>query len=161
MEVYMPGPFTVQVATTLIRENPGWSAQEIVRDALSRGIIGSKGRYPIAGQAGALVKMYIGGRLPEVQRNEQQRPYRYYPKGAVYVQPPSKPTSEPITFRPTQRQEEILTALTETKKFSSRSEAVHWLLDKGIASKQGDISKIMETYREIERMQREVQQIGQ
>ncbi len=157
----MPDPFSAKVATTLIRENPGWSARDIVKDALRHGIIGSKGRNPVAGQVGALSKMYNSGRLPEVQRDEQQSPYRYYPKGAVRVQFPPKPTPEPVTFRPTLQEEEILTALTETKRFSSRSEAVHWLLDKGIASKQGDISKIMETYREIERMRREVQQIGQ
>ena len=152
----MSGPFASQVATRLIMENPGWYAKEIVKDGLNRGIIGGT----VQGQVGALVKLYNGGSLPEVWRDEQQRPYRYYPKGSVVVQQLPKPISEPITFRPTSEQEEILTALTETRKCSSRSEAIHWLLSEGIASKQGDIRRIVQTHREIERLRREVQQIG-
>ena len=156
----MASPFTSQVATKLIRENPGWSAQEIVKDALDRGIIGSRGRNHMAGQVGALAKMHNSGSLTEVWRAEHQRPYRYYPKDAAIVQQQPKPVSEPITFRPTPEQEEILTALTETKRFLSRSEAVQWLLAQGIASKQGDIYRIVQTYREIERLRSEVQEIG-
>jgi hypothetical protein len=156
----MPSSFTAQLATRLITENPGRSAQEIVRDALDSGIIGSRGRNRIAGQVGALVKMYNRGNLPEVRRDEQQRPYRYYPRGAATAQPPSKPICEPVTFRPTLEQEEVLTALTETRRFSSRSEAVIWLLNQGIAANQGDIRRITQTYAEIERLRRQVQQIG-
>ncbi len=152
----MPSPLTAHVATRLVEENPGWPAQEIIRDGLDRGIIGGT----VTGQVGALTKLYNSGSLPEVRRDERQRPYRYYPKGAVVVPQLQKPVSEPITFRPTPEQEEILTALTETKKCSSRSEAVHWLLNQGIASKQGDIRRIVQTYREIERLRREAQQIG-
>ena len=155
----MPSSFTAQVATKLIVENPGRTAQQIVRDALDRGIISSRGRNRIAGQVGALAKMYNDGRLLEVRRDEQQRPYRYYPKGSVTVHPPSKPVAEPVTFRPTLVQEEVLTALTETRRFSSRSEAVVWLIDEGIAAKQSYVDRITQTYREIERLRRQVKQV--
>ena len=155
----MASPFSAQVATRLIRENPGRSAEEIVRDALDGGIISTRGRNRTAGQKGALVKMYKGGRLPEVWRDEQHRPYLYYPKETTSVQQLPKPISEPITFRPTPKQEEILTALTDTRKFSSRSEAIIWLLDQGIAANQEDIRRIIDAYTEIEHLRRKVQQI--
>jgi metal-responsive CopG/Arc/MetJ family transcriptional regulator len=151
--------FSPQVATRLISENPGRSAQEIVRDALDRGVIRTRGRNRIAGQVGALAAMYNRRRLPEVWRDEHHRPYRYYLKGATSVQPSPKLISEPITFRPTPRQEEILTALTETRKFSSRSEAIIWILDQGIAANQEDIRRIIDAYKEIEQLRRKVQQI--
>ena len=153
----MPSPLTGQVATRLIMENNGRTAKEIIRDGLDRGIIGGT----VAGQVGALVKLYIhSGSLPEVRRDEQKRPYRFYLKGSTVVQQIPKLISEPVTFRPTSEQEEILAALTETRKCSNRSEAVDWLLKEGIASRQEDIRKILQTYREIERLRQEVQQIG-
>jgi len=152
----MPGPFTSQVATRLIMENPWRCAEEIVRDGFDRGII--KGTFP--GQRGALAKLYNSGSLPEIRRDESKRPYRYYPKGADVVQQISEPISEPISFRPTSEQKEILKALTETGKCANWSEAVNWLLSAGIVSKQEDIHRIKQTYREIERLRREVQQIG-
>ena len=152
----MSGPLTVEVATKLVLENTGRSPQEIIRDGLDRGII----RGTVAGQVGALAKLYNSGRLQEVWRDEQQRPYRYYTKGSVVVPLSPKPISEPITFRPTPEQEEILDALTETRNCSSRSEAVHWLLNQGMASKQKAIHGILQKYRAIERLRREAQQIG-
>jgi len=153
----MSGPLTPQVATSLVRGNNGGTAQEIIRDGLDRGII----RGTVAGQKGALVKLYKGRKLHEVKRDERQRPYRYYLRGSAVIQQPSPSTSESIvTFRSTSEQEEILTALTETRKFSNRSEAVQWLLIEGIASKRGDIHRIVQTYREIERLRKEAQQIG-
>ncbi len=153
----MPSSLTAQVATKLIMENNGRTAKEIIRDGLDRGII----RGTVAGQVGALVKLYIhSGSLPDVRRDEQRRPYRYYLKGSTVVQQQPKVISEPITFRPTSEQEEILMALIETRKYSNRSEAVNWLLNEGIASKQVDIRRIIQTYREIERLRQEVQQIG-
>ena len=57
-------------------------------------------------------------------------------------------------------QEEIITSLTETRNCSNRSEAVSLLLSEGITSKQAVIRKIVEAYREIERLRREAQKIG-
>ena len=114
----------------------------------------------MAGQVGALAKMYKDGRLPEIMRDEQQRPFRYHTKGTPVVLAQPIPTPEPVTFRPTPQQEEILTALTETKKIPNRSEVVIWLLDQGIAANRVNIDKIMQTYAEIQRLRRQVQQIG-
>ena len=151
----MASPLTAEVATRLVCENPGRPAQEIIRDGLDRGII----RGTVLGQVGALVKLYNSRSLPEVWRDKRQRPYRYYPKGSVVIQQPTPSTSESIiTFRPTSQQEEILTALIETRKCSNRSEAVQWLMSAGIASKRGDIDRIVQTYKEIERLRRQVQQ---
>lgn len=150
----MRSPLTAQVATRLVMENNGRPAQEIIRDGLDRGIIGGTA----VGQVGALVKLYNSGSLPEVRRDTQQRPYRYYLKGSTVVQQIPKLISEPITFRPTSEQEEILTALIETRKCSNRSEAVQWLMSAGIASKQGEIHRIVQTYKEIERLRQKVQQ---
>jgi len=156
----MAGYFSPDVAVKLIKENPGRSAQEIVKDALDRGIISSRGHSRMAGQVGALAKMYNNGRLPEIMRDEQQRPFRYHMKGATVVLPQPKPISEPVTFRPTPQQEEVLTALTETRRLPNRSEVVSWLLDQGIAANRVDIDKIVQTYAEIQRLRHQVQQIG-
>ncbi len=152
----MASPLTPQVTMNLVRENNGGTAQEIIRDGLDRGII----RGTVTGQVGALVKHYNGRRLPEVRRDDRQRPYRYYLKESVIVQQTTQYISEPITFRPTSEQEEIITALTETKKCSNRSEAVQWVLNVGIASKREDIHRIVQAYKEIERLRRQVQQTG-
>ena len=151
----MVSSLTSKVAVSLVRDNNGGTEKEIIRNALDRGII----RGTIAGQMGALVKIDNGNRLPEVERDEQKRPYRYYLRGSAVIQQPPPSTSESIiTFRPTSEQEEILTALTETRKCSNRSEAVQWLMSAGIASKRGDINRIVQTYKEIERLRRQVQQ---
>ena len=152
----MASSLTPKVAVSLVRDNNGGTAKEIIRDGLDRGII----RGTVAGQLGALVKLYNGRRLQEIKRDEQKRPYRYYLKESVVVQQTPQYISEPITFRPTSEQEEILTALTETRKCSNRSEAVQWLICAGIASKSGEIHRIVQTYREIERLRQQVQQTG-
>ncbi len=153
----MASSLTPQVATSLVRDNNGGTAKEIIKDGLGRGII----RGTVAGQVGALVKLYNDRRLPEVKRDEQRRPYRYYLRGSAVIQQPPPSISESIiTFRPTSEQEEILTALTETKKCSNRSEAVQWLISAGIASKRDAIHRIVQTYKEIERLRKQVQQAG-
>ncbi len=153
----MASPLTPKIATSLVKDSNGSTAKEIIRDGLDRGII----RGTIAGQIGALVKLYNGRRLPEVERDEQKRPYRYYLRGSAVIQQPPPSTSESIiTFRPTLEQEEILTALTETKKCSNRSEAVQWLISAGITSKRAEIHRIVQTYKEIERLRQQVQQTG-
>jgi len=150
----MASPLTTQVATSLVRENNGGTAQEIIRDGLDRGII----KGTVIGQVGALVKHYNGGRLPELRRDEQKRPYRYYLKESGFVQQALQHISHPVTFKPTSEQEEILTALIETKKYSNSSEAVQWLLCEGIASKREYINEIVQIYKEIERLRQKVQQ---
>jgi hypothetical protein len=155
----MADSFSPDIATRLINERPGRSAEEIVGDALDRGIIKTTGRDRMAGQIGALAKMYNNGRLPEITRDQHQRPFRYYPKGAKVISPQPKALSEPVTFRPTPEQEAVLTALIETRKFSNRSDAVSWLLDQGIASNKSSIDKIVQAFREIQQLRRQVQQI--
>ena len=155
----MPSSFNAYVATRYVMQHPGCTAKEVVTDLLNTGQIASRGRNRMAGQVGAFVKMFNSGRLPDLRRDVQQRPYRYYPKGSATVQPPSKPICEPVTFRPTTEQERVLTALTETRRFSSRSEAVVWLIDHGVAANQEEISRIAQTYEEIERLRRQVQQL--
>jgi len=153
----MLGRLSAEVATKLVAENEGRTAKEIIVDGLDRGIIGGT----VAGQQGALVKLYSNGRLVKVRRDKQQGRYRYYLKGSTGVQQAPKSVGETIvTFRPTYEQEEILTAFTETRTFSNRSEVVQWLLNEGISSKRGYIDEVMQIYREIERLRREVQQIA-
>jgi Arc/MetJ-type ribon-helix-helix transcriptional regulator len=152
----MANPLSRQVALSLIKAKNGGTAQEIIKGGINTGII--KGTLP--GQVGALVKLYNGGKIPEVKRDEQNRPYRYYINGPVNVQQLQPFISGAVTFRTTQEQEDILTALIETKRFSNKSEAVQWLISEGIASKRGDINKIVQTYKEIESLQLQVKKMG-
>ena len=158
----MPQPFSPDVATRLIGEMPGSTAQEIVTYGLDRGIIGSTGRYPLAGQGGALVKMYLEHRLPEVYRDETRRPYRYYPKGIGNSQPqatqarPLEAASQSTSFRSTPEQDKILTALIPVGAFSNRTDAIKWILDQGIAAKQDLIQQALETHKQIEHLRKGV-----
>jgi hypothetical protein len=154
----MAGSFSPEVATKLIRDNPDRTAQEIVGDALDRGIISSTGHNRIAGHVGALAKMYNQHRLPDITRSEK-RPFRYYPKGAPVTNHRAKALSEPVTFRPTPEQEAVLTALNETRRFPNRSEAVNWLLDQGIAANRNSIDRIVHACAEIQHLRQQVQQI--
>ena len=158
----MAQPFTPDIATDLIREEPGRPASEIVRDALSRGIIGTRGEDPIAGQRGALVKMYLEGRLPDIRREESSRPYLYYPKRMANVDfngrqsPTVQPSTQGITFRPSTEQDQVLTALVSVGAFSNRTDAIRWLLDQGITAKQDLIQRALETHKQIEHLRKGV-----
>ncbi len=158
----MPQPFSPNVATRLIGENPWRTTDEIVSDALARGIIGGRRRDPIAGQGGALVKMYLEDRLPEICRDDTRLPYRYYPKGIGNSQrqaTPARPLEaapQTTSFRSTPEQDKILTALISIGAFSSRTDAIKWLLDQGIAAKQDLIQQALETHKQIEHLRKEV-----
>ena len=158
----MPQPFSPDVATNLICENPGRTDKEIVRDALTRGIIGTTGRDPLAGQRGALLKMYLAGRLPDIWRDESRRPYRYYPKrtGNDHLDSkrptPVHPITQGITFRPTTEQDQVLTALVSVGAFSTRTEAIQWVLDQGVAAKRGFIQQALDTHQQIEKLRQEL-----
>ena len=153
----MASSLTSQVATRLVMENNGRNAREIIRDGLDRGIISGT----VSGQVGAFVKLYNSGSLSDVRRDEQERPYRYYAtRGVSSLSQPQRIVTDPVTFRPSSEQEEVLVALIETKKRSNRSEAVSWLLNEGINSRREDIQRIVQAYREIERLRKEAQQFG-
>ena len=154
----MPQPFSPGVANDLISENPGRTDKEIVRDALARGIIGSRGHDPLAGQRGALLKMYLAGRLPDIWRDESRRPYRYYPKRTANDHLDSKhpttvqPVIQGITFRPTTEQDKVLTALVSVGAFSTRTEAIQSVLDQGVAAKRDFIQQALDTHQQIEQL---------
>ena len=154
----MPQPFSPDIATDLIRENPGRTDKQIVRDALDRGIIGSRGRDPLAGQRGALLKMFLAGRLPDIWRDESRSPYRYYPKrtGNGHLNGKQstsmQPSTQGITFRPTVEQDRVLTALVSVGAFSTRTEAIQWALDQGLEAKRDFIHQALETHQQIEKL---------
>jgi len=55
----MAGPFSPDVATKLIKENPGRSALDIVRDAIDRGIITSRSYNGTIGQTERLTRCIL------------------------------------------------------------------------------------------------------
>ena len=158
----MAGPFSPDVATRLVHEKPGRTAEEIVVDALNRGIIGSRADNPIASQGGALVKMYQHRRLPEVWRDESQRPYRYYAKGystatnGPGVEPPisPEPAAQMIGFRPTSEQDRVITALETAWTGWSRSDVVQWLIDQGMSANIGVITEALAALDHLEEVGR-------
>lgn len=163
----MSEPFSPEVATRLIFERPGRTAQEIVKDALSRGIIGSRGRDQIKGHIGALATMYRVRRIPEVWRDETSRPYRYYPvsyktsgqikeRDTVHtglLDRQDTPT-QVISFRPTLNHDRVINALVSVGAAASRSEAVHWLIEQGIAARAEFIERALATQAQIEELRR-------
>ena len=154
----MPQPFNPDIATKLILENPDRTNEEIVTDALARGIIGSRGKDPLASQGGALTKMYLEGRLPDIRRDESRRPYRYHPKHTANNHFNSKnPTTvksviQGITFRPTTEQDQVFTALVSAGSFPTRTEAIQWVLDQGVAAKRDFIRQALDTHQQIEKL---------
>ena len=158
----MAVPFSPDVATELIEKQPGRTSKERVSDALERGIIRSAGHNPLAGQGGALVKMYNDGRIPDVIRDENRRPFRYYPKDSSSQRlieshaEPLEPSLPAISFRPTGEQDRILTALVLVGTFESRTEAIQWLLDQGIEKKRPEIQSALDTSEQIESLRKSV-----
>ncbi len=148
----MPEPFSPEVATRLIHQEPGRTAQEIVEDALRRGIIvGTE-----LGQKGALSKMLNSGRLPEVRRDEERRPYRFYPRNRKSDGPTvrSDSSSQVISFRPTPKQDRVVTALVSVGVASTRTEAVQWLLEQGISAKADYVERALAAQAQIEELRR-------
>ena len=154
----MSQSFSPEVATRLIRENPGRDSEQIVTDALDRRIITSRGLDRLAGQRGALAKMYNAGRLPEVRRDETRRPYRYYPRndtdGRLEQIPPPVPSAvvSAISFRPKPEQDEMLEAVVSVGAFSNRNDAVLWTLEQGIEARRDFFQQALITYRQIEKL---------
>ena len=154
----MAQPFNPDVATDLIRENPGRTAKEIVRDALARGIIVSRGHDLLPGQIGALAKMHLEGRLPDIRRDESRRPYRYHPKrtgnNRLYSKDPPtiQPVIQSITFRPTAEQDQVLTALVSVGAFPTRTDAIQWVLNQGVAAMRDFIQQALDTHQQIEKL---------
>ena len=159
----MPQSFSPRVATMLIQETPYRSAKEIVSDAIHREVISTGGRDPLAGQVGALAKMYNDGRLPQVGRDESRRPYKYYPlDGRIADNPEVRPRQvarvhpATITLRPTAEQDEVLNALISVRACSSRSQAIDWLLTQGIAAHRETIQEALKVHGQIEELRRAV-----
>lgn len=106
--------------------------------------------------------MYLEGRLPEVCRDRTRHPYRYYPKGIGNSQPqatlarPLGAAPQATSFRSTPEQDKIFTALISVGVFSSRTDAIKWLLDQGIAAKQDLIQQALETHKQIEHLRKGV-----
>jgi hypothetical protein len=170
----MVEPFSPEVATRLIHDRPGRTAAEIVKDALSHRVIGSRGKDPVQGQMGALVKMYLHGRLPQVWRDESQRPFRYYSSehqstvrdrtpgvagaGRSVGQPARADTvSQVISFRPTPWQDRVIGALVGVGVAASRTEAVQWLLEQGISARSEFVERALATQAQIEELRRGMQ----
>jgi hypothetical protein len=155
----MPEPFSPEVATRLIHQNPGRTAQEIVEDALNCGIIGGT----VLGQKGALSKMFNGGRLPDVRRDEERRPQRFYPRNRKGDGPTDRPesSSQVISFRPTPRQDRVVTALVSVGVASTRTDAVQWLLEQGISAKADYVERALATQAQIDELRRGMLADGQ
>ena len=127
-------PFTPQLATEYIKAHPGKTSEEIVRDLCDRGIIECNSDIPGGGQRGALSKMYTGGRLPEVRRDETRRPYRYFPRNghANQPQPVGSASTQSINLKLTETQEKVLEGLVAMETVANRTEGIHLLIDHGI-----------------------------
>lgn len=163
----MSQPFSPELANRLIHDKPGMTAKEIVGEALSRGII----EGTMVGQQGSLSKMLTNGKLPQVVRDETRRPYRFYPRTHRRDLPSDEPTEasdgpsprpnflpQVISFRPTSKQDRIVTALVLVKKAASRSEAIQWLLEQGISARLDQIEQVVAGADQIEEILREMQE---
>ncbi len=65
-------------------------------------------------------------------------------------------STQGITFRPTVEQDRVLTALVSVGAFSTRTEAIQWVLDQGLAAKRDFIQQALETHQRIEKLRQEL-----
>ena len=69
---------------------------------------------------------------------------------------PLEAAPQTTSFRSTPEQDKIITALISVGAFSSRTDAIKWLLDQGIAAKQDLIQQALETHKQIEHLRKGV-----
>ena len=174
--------FSHGVAPDLVRQKPGMTANEVAELALSRGLCSSDAKDPVDSLGKTLAKEVREGRLPEVYANRVGGLLRYYPaevwdmeRGETWVLPPdaftpdgqaprvaavtSAPTalSETVSIRLPRDKVELADLLVEAGQFSTRSEALAYLVGEGIARNHPRIEKVRQAVEQIRAIKRSLE----
>ncbi len=124
-----------------IEGHPGMTAQEIVRSLLRSGEVQSAAENPEGSLVATLHKHH---REIGVERRRHGGVYRYYPKGngarsdapahPVKTNSDSESDEVVVTVRLRRSAADVADVLVASGKCRTRSEAVSWLIEKGISS---------------------------
>ena len=124
-----------------IEGHPGMTAQDIVRSLLRSGAVQSAAANPEGSLVATLHKHH---REIGVERRRDGGVYRYYPKGngaglhatasLAQAGSDSKNDDAVVTVRLRRAVADIADVLVASGKCQTRSEAVTWLIEKGISS---------------------------
>ena len=142
--------FSHVVAPDLVRQKPGMTAEEVAELALRRGLCSSDAKKtdPKTSLGNTLAKEVREGRLPEIRAERVGGVLCYYPasdgpprSSTTTTSPPTSP-DEPVSIRLPREKVEVADFLVEAGQFSTRSEALAYLVGEGIARNHPQIEKV-------------------
>ena len=147
------------IAPQLIRKRPGLSATDYARIALKSGLSASDSKDPEWSLGTTLAKEYREGRMPGIRAERVNGKLRYFP-----VDHPSASTTQAkgemrIEVAVPPGMARWVDVLLESKRFGGPGEAVIWLAEEGIRSREATLAALDSRIREIRRLQESAQQL--
>jgi len=153
--------FSHGVAPDLIRQKPGMTAQQVAELALNADLCGSDSKTPISSLANTLAKEVREGRHPEVRAERVGGVLRYYPvsddglpEGSPTVSLPAKGLYETVSIRLPREMAGVADLLVEAGQYSTRSEALAWLVGEGILRNELRVKKVRGAVEQIRAIKR-------
>ena len=145
------------VAPALIRERPGLPPEEYARMALQRELCGSDSKDRIFSLATTLRKEVREGRMPGIRVEKVNGKLCYfpsnYPSGSD-TQPKKDMRIEVLLPPDVARR---IDTLLELERFTSPSDAVIWLMQKGIEAHRAALDQIENQLQQIRRLKESAQ----
>ena len=147
--------FMELVASCIIPEYPGWTAEEYAAEALGSGCISSDAKNPVQSLSTTLRKQVREGREPRIRAERIDGVYRYFP---VSKSSASDSSNEDVVVQLSLSTQELgdIDNLVAVGKFDNRSSAIKWLVIEGIKSNRAYLDKVADARNQIERLKKEV-----
>ena len=146
-----------KIALDLVKQYPGYTAEEYARMALDQGLTGSDSKDPIFSLRTTMMKEYREGRMAEVVASRVDGKQRFYPKnGLDKKQATPVKTGAVVPVVLIHEDTEILDMLVEIGKFRNRSEGLLWLAHEGIQCKEDDLNKAKVVLQQIRQLKRSI-----
>ncbi len=143
-----------KVITALVKANPGLTAREYAKMALSQRLAGSDARDPVFSLASTLAKEVREGRMESIKASAT-KPVRYYPDERS-PKPVGKP-NDPITVVAPADLSDTLNVFVEAGKFETRGEALMWLASAGTRLTVAELKQAKLVVKQIRRLKRSLQ----
>ena len=141
------------VVVDLIKTYPGRTDEEYARMALAKGLCGSASKDPVFSLRTTLKKEYREGRMPEIRAVKVSGKPHYFPANYSQGGQSAVPrVDSAITLMLAPEVTEIVDVLVDVGKFSSRPDAVNWLLSQGIRAKVVELAQAKNTLQQIKQL---------
>ena len=139
--------FMELVATRLVVESPGKTAEQYAGDALDKGLVFSDARDPVQSLANTLAKQVREGREKRIRRERIDGAYRYFPATESHNR-----VFEFIFVQVSLDAEKVkhIDNLVSVGAFDDRSRAINWLVEEGIKANRHYLDKVERVINQIE-----------